>query len=139
MAKAVNKNLSLVIDSNDLSSDVRSATLDTSFESIDLTTMGSDAMERLTGLQDYTLNATFAQDFATGQVDDDLWTTYDTGTAVTVTIKFDTAATSASNPAYSGSVIITDYTPISGAVGEGHECSITAVCAGGSKLARATS
>ena len=141
MAKAVSTNLYIMLSSSDISDRIRSATLSTSYETIDLTTMGATtaAYEKLTGLQDYTLTVTLAQDFGVSDVDSMIWTLFNAGVAFTVYLKFVNTTLSANNAQYTGSVLIDQYDPIAASVGEGHEVTVSMICAGGSKLARAVS
>jgi len=140
MAKSASTNVYILLGGTaDISDRIRSATLSTSYETIDLTTMGSDAYERLAGLQDYTLAITLAQDFAAADVDSMLWTLYDAGAGIALLMLFAGSTPGASNPSFAGTVIIDQYTPIDASVGEGHEIPLNCVCSGGTKLVRATS
>jgi len=140
MAKSASTNVYILLGGTaDISDRIRTATLSTSYETIDLTTMGSDAYERLAGLQDYTLAITLAQDFAAANVDSMIWTFYDAGAGIALLMTFAGSTVGAANPSFAGTVLIDQYTPVDASVGEGHEVSLNAVCSGGTKLVRATS
>jgi len=130
MAKEVLKNAFVEINSVDLSDHVQSITLPITCEEIDKTCMGDDSKARLPGLKDASLDITWAQDFASDKVDATLWAVYNGDAAVTINVKKDTGATAATNPEYSFSAILTNYTPIDATVGELSKASSTFVCDG---------
>jgi hypothetical protein len=83
---------------------------------LDDTAFGDLWHSRLAGLKDFTLDVEFNQDFAAAQTDALLWPLF--GTVTTIEIRPTSAARSATNPAYTGSVLIKEYTPIDGSVGD---------------------
>ena len=115
MAKLVLKDASVVINGVDLSNRVRQIAISTKVAILDDTTMGASGLGRIAGLRDESFTVTWAQDFAASEVDATLWPIYTGGTPVSATIKPTSATTG--NVVYSGSVILSDYAPISGAVG----------------------
>ena len=115
MAKLVLRDASVVINGVDLSGRVRQVAISTKVNVVDDTTMGASGMGRLAGLRDESFQITWAQDFAASEVDATLWPIYTGGTPVSATIKPTSATTG--NTVYSGSVILSDYAPISGQVG----------------------
>lgn len=115
MAKLVLKDAVVVINGVDLSSSVRQVAISTKVNVVDDTTMGASGMGRLAGLRDESFTVTWAQDFAASKVDATLWPIYTGGTPVSATIKPTSATTG--NVTYAGSVLLSDYAPISGAVG----------------------
>jgi hypothetical protein len=125
----------ITINSVNLSSAVRKATLQVSVNEVTDTAMGDTWVSRLGGLRDYRLTVEFNQDFAASQVDATLWPLL--GTVVAFTARPTTGAISATNPEYQGSVLITDYTPIEGQVGDLAMFSVT--WPGSGPLTRATS
>ena len=81
--------------------------------------MGDDAHEFLAdGLKNATFSATFKGDYAAAAVDDTLATIYDATSTVTFALLPNGGTPSTSNPEYSGACILTDYTPITGSVGD---------------------
>ena len=115
MAKLVLKDVSFVVNGVDLSANVRQIAISTKVNVVDDTTMGASGMGRLAGLRDESLTVTWAQDFSSSKVDATLWPIYTGGSVVGATIK-PTSAT-VGNVTYSGSILLSDYAPISGAVG----------------------
>jgi|GEM_PF-618792 len=102
----------------DLSDHVQSVTLKYSRETPESTSMGASAKGRLTGLQDCTVNLNLYQDYAAGKVDAALWELFNAASSSTITIKPANAAISATNPRYYGNVIVSNYEPSSGKVGD---------------------
>lgn len=135
MAVFVLTDAAVTINSVDLSGKVRKATLKTSAEDKDSTAMGATYKARAGGLKDWELTLEFNSDFAAAQVDATLWPLL--GTNSTVTAKATSAANSATNPQYSGSALLKEYSPIDGAVGD--MATATASFAGAGTLSRLTS
>lgn len=80
------------------------------------TAFGDTWESRVPGLKDAKLDIEWNQDFAAGQVDPLLWPLF--GTVTTFELRPTSAARSAMNPAYTGSIVITDYTPLDAKVGD---------------------
>jgi len=123
MAKFVSTDFSISLDSNDLTTNIASATLEITREEQLTTAFGQTSVTRIGGLQDASLTLEFHQDFGTGAVDDTLFPLL--GTVVPFEIKPTSAAVGADNPAYSGQVLVTSYTPFDSATGELATFSIT--------------
>ncbi|GLZ36213.1 hypothetical protein Lesp02_84000 [Lentzea sp. NBRC 105346] len=68
------------------------------------------------GLKKGSLAATFLQDVAAGQIDSMMWPLL--GTNIAFEVRLDNAAVGASNPKYTGSVLVKKWTPIAGAPGD---------------------
>ena len=106
MAAFVILNPVITVNSVDLSDHVTSVTIDDSTADIDTTNFGSGgAHTRVGGLKDGGITIEFQQDYASGKVDATLWAAR--GTIITCTVKATSAATSATNPLYSGSYLVT--------------------------------
>ena len=135
MAKFVLNNASVTLNSVDLSDHVSSVTLDITAEEITTTSMGSTFVERTGGLKSGQLSIEFQQDFAASEVDATLFPLLGTTTAFVV--KADAGSTSATNPAYSGNVLVNQHLPLSNAVGELATMSVAFPTSG--TISRATS
>ncbi|MFF3346077.1 hypothetical protein [Streptomyces sp. NPDC002779] len=72
--------------------------------------------EVIGGLKSGELGVEFLQDFAAAQLDAIMWPLL--GTVVAFEVRADQAAVSASNPKYTGNVLIKGWSPITGAVGD---------------------
>ena len=124
MGKIVYSNAYLAIDSTaatqvNLSSYVRSLTLNFSNVEVDATRMGDKGITRFKGLQDWSMDVEFAQDFAAGSVNATIFRKMNsTAPQVTVSFRPTTSAASTANPEYKGEGIIFEYTPSGGSVGD---------------------
>jgi predicted secreted protein len=108
--------------------------LKTTANDITTTAFGSTWVTRVAGLKEGSLTLQFNQDYAASAVDAVLWPLL--GTNATVVIKPTSTAVSASNPAFTAVVVVTDYTPISGNIGDLSTFSITLPTTG--TISRAT-
>lgn len=116
MAKFVAKDFSVAIDSNDVSTNVASVTLSQTAEDVETTAFGSNSRTRIGGLKDGEVSFDFHQDFGAGGIDSIFQPLL--GTVVNVTLKPTTEATSATNPSYSFSVLVSEYSPFDSSVGD---------------------
>lgn len=97
--------------------------LKTTANDITTTAFGSTFVTRVAGLKEGSLTLQFNQDYATSTVDATLWPLL--GTNATVVIKPTSTATSANNPAYTATCLVTDLTPVSGQIGDLATFSVT--------------
>lgn len=104
--------------SNDISQYVTSISLSTSYDVIDTTGLSTTgaARTRQAGLADNQVTIEFNQDFGSGALESLVYPTL--GTAVAMQIRPVNAAASATNPKYTFNALITEWQPLSGAVGE---------------------
>lgn len=135
MAKFVLTDAYITVGGVDLSDDVQSITINYEAEAQDCTTMGDSTREFLGGLKNWSVDVTFVQDYASAQVDATLFSAV--GTQVALVIKPTSGAVSSTNPSYSGTGLLTSYTPIGNSVGDLAVAPVTFVSAG--TLTRATS
>lgn len=120
----------------DLSAWCSEVTLTTSYDEAEDTHFGDTWHGRIVGLGDWSVTATFSQDFAASAVDQTIGTAAMARSPITVKVRPTSAAISATNPQYSGPTIITEYNPIAGAVGDKATADVTFTGAG--PLTRAT-
>lgn len=123
MARIVLTNAVVKINSVDLSDHVASVELSQEVEEVETTAFGDTARTRTGGLANNTLSLDFHQDFASASVDDTLNALVG-GTASFEILPAGTAVSS-TNPKYTGTVLLTEWTPVSGAIGELATASIT--------------
>lgn len=124
------------INGQALSDHVKSVELKYEAADLDSTAMGSSTHTRLAGLKDWSATVTFNQDYAAASVDVTLFSLV--GAApFTILIRDTSGANSTTNPQYSGSCILTNYTPAGGKVGELAEATAEFKAAGA--LSRLTS
>lgn len=117
MAVFVLKTEYISVNGVDLSDHLRSASLAYSAETQDATAMGSQTRKRIGGLKDWSIDAEFLQDHASGSVSDTLYPLVGSST-FTVIIRPTTAAAGSSNPQFSGTGYLESMPPIDGAVGQ---------------------
>lgn len=128
------------INSVDLSDWVKSIELPTEAAEIDATTgtaassAATVAMGRLAGIKDWSLNVTFAQDYAASAPDVSLFALL--GTQFAIAVRPKNAAQSATNPTYAGNGILFNYNPINGSIGAHMETTVTIKCSDGVALTR---
>jgi len=122
-----------------LSDHVREFSLDTGVEELPDNTHGDNTSIVTAGLEDWTLNVTFLQDFAASEVDATLDSIGGVAhTAFDITVGADaTTSVSSSNPRYSGKAILASYRPLGGPHGSNLEA--TAVFRPAGNLTRLTS
>ena len=123
MPRLVLTNVTVTFGATDLSSYVTSVTLGSTFEVVETTAFGNTARTRVAGLADNSVSLEFNQDYAASALESVIYPTL--GTAVSITVKPVAGAASASNPAYSFSALISEWTPLNGSVGELATASVT--------------
>jgi hypothetical protein len=133
MAKMVLTNAFVSVAGTDISSYVRTVTLNYSAEEVDNTTMGATTRINLGGLKNWSLDLEVANDFAASQIDSVVFPLV--GTQVAVIFRPTTAVVGTSNPQYSGTGMLSTYNPVGQSVGDLATAPITIVSAG--TLARA--
>jgi hypothetical protein len=124
MARIVLTNAFISVGGVDLSDLVASVTLNETFDVVETTAFSSVAAKtRVAGLEDNSITLEFHQDYATGEVEQTIYPLL--GTAAAVIVKPNGSSTSAFNPSYTCSAIISEWTPINGSVGELATASVT--------------
>ena len=139
MAIVMSNDVSLTVNGVDLSDHVREIKINMSAEDLDATAMGATSKAHTPGLRDDRMEVTFLQDYASGKVDATLSGLVSSSTGFTVIAKPTSAAVSTTNPSYTMSALLFDYTPIDAEVGEISMPEVTFLPAPGSKITRATS
>jgi len=105
----------LVLNAVNLSDHVKSAVLTVDAAQLDSTAMSDSWTEMIGGLKSGSLAVTFNDDYASGSVDATIWAAL--GTVVTFEVRPDAGSVSATNPKYTGSVLISQHTT-GGGIGE---------------------
>src|SRR5690349_222015 len=112
MARMVFTNAGVVINSVDLSNRVQSVTVNMTKEKVEATAMTAGGKEYIPGLSDDSFDITWRQDFAASEVDATLYPLYSSGSQFLLKVSPNGTAISSTNPSYSGTVSMFDYTPI---------------------------
>jgi len=123
MPRLVLTNASVVFGSTDLSDYISSISLNSTFDIVETTAFGNTAKTRVAGLADNSVTFEFHQDYATGEVEQTIYPLL--GTAVSVVAKPVAGTTTAINPQYAFSALVSEWTPINGSVGELATASVT--------------
>lgn len=102
---------------SDISDHIAGVELSVEAEELDSTAMGSSGYKSaIGGLKSGSLKLSIRGDYAASNIDSILWPLL--GTVVAFVVKPVNAAVSTSNPTYSGSVLISNLTPVAGSVGD---------------------
>lgn len=116
MARIVLTNAYVLFGSTDISDHVSSISLSSTFDIVETTAFGNSSKTRVAGLADNSVTLEFHQDYATSSIEQTIYPTL--GTAVTIAVKPVNATTTTVNPQYSFSAVVSEWTPLNGAVGE---------------------
>jgi hypothetical protein len=126
MAVYLSNGVVVTLNSVALSDHVTSATINRAFDELEVTAMGDTAHKFVKGLEASSITLDFLSDTAAANVNATLQAAW--GTTVTLTLKQTNAATSATNPLYSTTVLVNNTTDINGAVADIATQSITFTC-----------
>lgn len=117
MAKTVITSRYVSLNGTDISSSLSGASLEITVEEVDKTSLGSAGWREVAaGLKSGSVTLNFQQDFGASGVDATLYPLI--GTEGTVVIRPTSGTVSATNPAYTATVLVSQYTPIAGSVGD---------------------
>ena len=123
MAVTVITNPSIVINSVDLTNHIDTIKIDEKFADVDTTAFGSTSKTRVSGLGDHSVTLSFQQDFAGSSVEATVFPLI--GTTTSIAVKPLNSATSTVNPAYTFTVLVTEWTPLDGKVGTLLQANVT--------------
>ena len=124
MPRLVLTNAYISVGGVDLSDLVASVTLNSTFDVVETTAFSSTAAKtRVGGLADNSISLEFHQDYATNEVEQTIYPLI--GKITAVIVKPNGASTSAFNPSYTCDALVSEWTPLNGAVGELATASVT--------------
>ena len=126
MAIFLSNDVQVTLNAVDLTDHVTSASISRVFDELEVTAMGDTSHVFVKGLEASTITLDFLNDTATSNVLQTLQAAW--GTTVALTLQQTSAATSATNPLYSTTVLVNNTTDINGAVGDISTQSITFTC-----------
>ena len=104
------------INSNVLSDHGNKVEIPIKVEDKDATTFGQTWHVRRGGLKDGNLNITFVQDYVAANLDEIMWALL--GTVVPFEIRATSGTVTTSNPKYTGNILVEQWKPIIGKVGD---------------------
>ena len=119
MARIVLTNVAVTFGVTDISSYVTSVTLGSTYDVVETTAFGNTARTRVAGLADNSVAFEFNQDYAASALESVIYPTL--GTAVSITVR----PVAGTTPAYSFGALVSEWTPLNGAVGELATASVT--------------
>ena len=145
MARIVLTNVKVMFTDNtaalvDISDHIASVTLTSTYDVVETTAFSTDAVPaaaktRQAGLVDNSVTLEFHQDFAASSIEATIYPMLGKVSAITVSPTDD--AVSATNPEYQFNAVVSEWTPLNGAVGELSTASVTWPITG--KIVKATS
>lgn len=119
MAKFVLTDPVVIFAGSTVTSSVASVTISLEADDVETTAFGGSGWRtRVNGLKSGTFDLEIHQDFAASAIDSVIYAAFLAGTASVSVKPGGTAATSATNPAFTFDVAVTGYTPVDGAVGD---------------------
>lgn len=121
MAKLVLTNSNVVLGGTDISSYVASITLTISVNEVETTSFGTGAVTRVGGLQDNSVTLDLHQDYSA--IEGLVYPLI--GSTTSLVIKPNGTAVGTANPSYTMTPLVTEWTPVNGAVGELATASVT--------------
>jgi hypothetical protein len=123
MARKILTDVRVSIGGVDLSDHIASVEVASEREEIEITAFGDTARRRVAGLEDSSISLDFHQDWAAASVDATIAPLV--GSTAAFEIFPDGTALSATNPKYTGNVLITEWGGLNGAIGELATVSVT--------------
>lgn len=122
MAKEINRNVSVLVNSVDLSNHAYSVEMEDVAEEVDLTSFGPSGYKEFgPGMKDATVTVSFFNDHATGSVADTIQPLYSSGGTFPLRIKPDLAGT----VAYTMTAKVYSNPMLAGGVGEASTIDVT--------------
>jgi len=118
MAKVILKDCYIVINGTNLSDHVSAVTLDLKKDGVETTSFSGGGRERVAGLKDDSLQLTIQSDYAAASVDAVLFPLYNNETEFQVEIRPTSSAVSTTNPKYTATCVLFEYSPLDGKVGD---------------------
>jgi predicted secreted protein len=125
MAKQIIQNPSITLNGTAMHANVTQVTISLTAEDVDQTNFGSLGWkERTGGLKDGSISFEFQNDYAAAALDSQMFPLL--GTSIAFDIRpASTAIVSSSNPKYTGTLLVAEYSPVDSAVGDLATFSVT--------------
>ena len=121
MAKLVLTDANITLGGSDISSDVAAVTLTSSAAEVETTAFGQGAVTRTGGLKDNSVTLEIHQEYSS--IEGLVYPLI--GSTATIVIKPNGTAVGTANPSYTATVLVTEWTPVNGAVGELNTADVT--------------
>jgi hypothetical protein len=123
MAKFAATDYFVSINGSDFSTNLNSVELSQEADDLETTAFGSSWRTRIGGLKQASLTLNFMQDFGAGSVDATLNPLL--GSIATVVIKPTSGTVTSTNPTYTMTAVVTQYSPFASSVGDIATLSVT--------------
>lgn len=117
MSKFILRNCVVTVNGVDLTDHCSSVEVGLKKNGVDTTNFAGGGKEQQAGLKEDTFTIELQQDYNPSEVDSVLWPLYNNENEFTVTVQPALGSVSPSNPEYSATCILLDYTPLSGKPG----------------------
>ena len=117
MAKFVATDVKVLVNGQNLSDHIAQVSLEQTSDEIEVTAFGTEWRQRIGGgLKDASISIDFHQDFGAGSVDAILSPLFNTIATVVVTPT--SGSVSATNPSFTGTFSVVQYSPVASSVGD---------------------
>jgi hypothetical protein len=117
VAKYVATDVKVLINNINLSDHIAQVSLEQTSDEIETTSFGTEWRQRIGGgLKDASISIDFHQDFGAGSVDATLSPLF--GSIATVVVTPTSGSVSATNPSFTGTFSVVQYSPVASSVGD---------------------
>lgn len=123
MAKFAATDYKVTVNGVNLSTSLNSVELSIESDDLETTAFGGEFRTRIGGLKTGSLTLSFMQDFGAGAVDATLYPLFNT--LATVVITPTSGSVSATNPSYTATALVNQYSPFASSVGDIATLSVT--------------
>ena len=114
MAKLVLTDVNVTLASSDVSANIAAVTLSSSAAEVETTAFGQGAVTRTGGLKDNSVTLSWHNEYSS--IEGLVYPLI--GSTATIVIKPNGTAVGTANPSYTATVLVTEWTPVNGAVGD---------------------
>ena len=121
MAKLVLTDANVTLGGTDISANVAAVTITSSAAEVETTAFGQGAVTRVGGLKDNSVTLAIHNDYSA--VEGLVYPLI--GSTASIVIKPNGTAVGTANPSYTATVLVTEWTPVNGAVGELNTADVT--------------
>lgn len=136
MAKYVAINHDVTINGVDFSQSIAAVTFEVTADEVETTAFQQTWRSRIGGLKDASVSLDFHQDFGASSVDATLYPLL--GSVATVVVNPTGSTPTATNPSYTGTFLVTQYSPFASSVGDLATLSVSWPAAGTAGVTRGT-
>ena len=125
MGKTLLKDVSISVNAVEYGNNFSEIAINTERDEVEVTGFQATHKEYLPGMADATIEGTAFVDFGASSLDAAFWPLSQQDTPFPIVIKPHAVAVSAANPSYTAQVLMYEYSPIAGAVGEAATTPVT--------------